>query len=154
MPFESAVALNETRVCSAQVPASILVPNRERPDDRFGSFDTESVTSMLQCDSRCSSKTGHEFKALVWATIPQNLTDQDAHALEEMTTQRDALLTARFRGVRTVEIDGRRVTYASDTEMAAAITDLERRIALAGSEGRTSVMNNTRRDSTESLSRH
>jgi hypothetical protein len=49
--------------------------------------------------------------------------------LEELTAQRDALLAARFRGVRTVEIDGRRVTYASDTELAAAITDLERRIA-------------------------
>jgi hypothetical protein len=56
--------------------------------------------------------------------------------LEEMTVQRDALLTARFRGVRTVEIDGRRVTYATDTEMAAAITDLERRMAAAGQGGR------------------
>ena len=56
--------------------------------------------------------------------------------LEEMTEQRDALLAARYRGVRTVEIDGRRVTYATDTEMAATITDLERRISLAGSEGR------------------
>jgi hypothetical protein len=51
--------------------------------------------------------------------------------LEELTTQHDALLAARFRGVRTVEIDGRRITYASDAEMAAAITDLERRIAAA-----------------------
>jgi hypothetical protein len=49
--------------------------------------------------------------------------------LEELTTQRDALLKARFRGVRTVEYDGKRVTYASDAEMAAAITDVERRIA-------------------------
>ena len=56
--------------------------------------------------------------------------------LEEMTVQRDALLAARYRGVRTVEIDGRRVTYATDSEMAAAITDLERRISLAGIEGR------------------
>jgi hypothetical protein len=56
--------------------------------------------------------------------------------LEEMTVQRDALLAARFRGVRTVEIDGRRVTYATDTEMAAAITDLERRMAAAGQGGR------------------
>ena len=31
--------------------------------------------------------------------------------LEEMTAQRDALLAARLRGVRTVEIDGGRVTY-------------------------------------------
>ncbi|MGB3271357.1 MAG: hypothetical protein WBA66_00475 [Xanthobacteraceae bacterium] len=56
--------------------------------------------------------------------------------LEEMLAQRDALLAARFRGVRTVEIDGRRVTYASDAEMATAITDLERRIAATREGGR------------------
>lgn len=56
--------------------------------------------------------------------------------LEEMTTKRDALLTARFRGVRTVEIDGRRVTYATDAEMAAALTDLERRMTAASDGGR------------------
>lgn len=56
--------------------------------------------------------------------------------IEDMTAQRDALLVARFRGVRTVEIDGRRITYASDTEMATAITDLERRIAAAQEGGR------------------
>lgn len=49
--------------------------------------------------------------------------------LEEMTARRDALLAARFRGVRTVEIEGRRITYATDSEMAAALADLERRIA-------------------------
>ncbi|MFN3624477.1 MAG: phage head-tail joining protein [Hyphomicrobium sp.] len=56
--------------------------------------------------------------------------------LEELTAQREALLAARFRGVRTVEIEGRRVTYASDAEMATAITDLERRIAAAHEGGR------------------
>jgi hypothetical protein len=56
--------------------------------------------------------------------------------LEELTAQRDALLAARYRGLRTVEIDGRRVTYATDAEMAAAIADLERRITLASSDGR------------------
>jgi hypothetical protein len=56
--------------------------------------------------------------------------------LEDLTAQRDALLAARFRGVRTVEMDGRRVTYATDAEMAAAITDLERRIAAAQDSGR------------------
>ena len=56
--------------------------------------------------------------------------------LEEMTAQRDALLAARYAGIRTVEIDGRRVTYASDAEMAAAITDLERRIAAGSEDGR------------------
>jgi hypothetical protein len=38
--------------------------------------------------------------------------------------------------VETVEIEGRRVTYATDAEMAAAITDLERRIAAAANGGR------------------
>jgi hypothetical protein len=55
--------------------------------------------------------------------------------LEDLTTQRDALLAARYRGVRTVEMAGRRVTYATDAEMAAAITDLERRIAAAQDGG-------------------
>jgi phage terminase large subunit GpA-like protein len=45
--------------------------------------------------------------------------------LEEMSTQRDALLSARYCGVRTVEMAGRRLTYATDAEMAAAIMDLE-----------------------------
>ena len=56
--------------------------------------------------------------------------------LEEMTVQRDALLAARYRGVRTVETEGRRVTYATDAEMVAALTDLERRIATANEGGR------------------
>jgi len=56
--------------------------------------------------------------------------------LEDMTVQRDTLLAARFRGVRTVEYEGRRVTYASDAEMAAAITDLERRIVAVQEGGR------------------
>jgi hypothetical protein len=56
--------------------------------------------------------------------------------LEELNAQREALLAARYAGIRTVEIDGRRVTYASDTEMAAAISDLERRIATGSEDGR------------------
>ena len=51
--------------------------------------------------------------------------------LEEMTAQRDALLAARYRGVRTVEYDGKRITYATDAEMAAALADLEKRISVA-----------------------
>ena len=35
---------------------------------------------------------------------------------DEMIAQRDALLAARYAGIRTVEIDGRRVTYATDAE--------------------------------------
>jgi hypothetical protein len=56
--------------------------------------------------------------------------------LEQLISQRDALLAARFRGVRSVEIEGKRVSYAADGEMAAAITDLERRIATATEGGR------------------
>jgi len=59
-----------------------------------------------------------------------------AMTLLELTTQRGSLLAARFRGVRTVEIEGKRVTYATDSEMAAALTDLERRIATATEGGR------------------
>jgi hypothetical protein len=36
-----------------------------------------------------------------------------------MIAQRGALLAARVRGMRTVELDGRRITYAKDVEMTA-----------------------------------
>lgn len=49
--------------------------------------------------------------------------------LAQLTQWRDALMAARYKGVRTVEIDGRRVTYATDGEMAAALADLDRKIA-------------------------
>ena len=56
--------------------------------------------------------------------------------LAELIAQREALLAARYRGVRTVETEGRRVTYATDTEMASALTDLDRRIAAIDDGGR------------------
>ena len=56
--------------------------------------------------------------------------------LAELITQREALLTARYRGLRSVETEGRRVTYASDGEMATALADIERRIAVQSDEGR------------------
>ena len=52
--------------------------------------------------------------------------------LTQLTAWRDALMAARYRGVRTVEYDGKRVTYATDGEMAAALADLARKIAAAG----------------------
>lgn len=58
--------------------------------------------------------------------------------LAQLTTWRDALMAARYRGVRTVEHDGKRVTYASDGEMAAALADLNRQIA--GATDRISVV--------------
>ena len=61
----------------------------------------------------------------------------------EMTAQRDALLAARWRGVRTVEFEGRRVSYATDAEMAAAIADLERRMAQAKAGARRRIVRTT-----------
>ncbi|HXF53472.1 MAG TPA: hypothetical protein VNK52_05045 [Hyphomicrobiaceae bacterium] len=49
----------------------------------------------------------------------------------DLEAMREALLAPRFAGVRTVEYEGRRVTYATDAEMAAALADLDRRIAAA-----------------------
>ena len=49
--------------------------------------------------------------------------------LSDMQAQLDALLAARFRGVRSTNYDGKSVTYGSDAEMARAIADLEARIA-------------------------
>lgn len=63
--------------------------------------------------------------------------------LEELTARRDALLAARYRGVRTVEIEGRRITYATDAEMAAAIADLERRIEKADAGARRRIVRTT-----------
>lgn len=60
--------------------------------------------------------------------------------LDQMTARRDALLEARWRGVRTVDIDGRRITYATDAEMAAAVADLERRIADASAGARRRIV--------------
>ncbi len=59
--------------------------------------------------------------------------------LAQLTAWRDALMEARYKGVRTVEYGDKRVTYATDTEMANALADLERRIASAG-EGRVSIL--------------
>jgi hypothetical protein len=63
--------------------------------------------------------------------------------IQQMTARRDALLEARCRGVRTLDIDGRRISYASDAEMAAAIADLERRIADASAGARRCIVRTT-----------
>lgn len=48
--------------------------------------------------------------------------------LAEMEARLSGLLDMRFRGVRSTNVDGVSVSYGSDAELAAAITDLERRI--------------------------
>lgn len=57
----------------------------------------------------------------------------------QLTQWRDALMAARYKGVRTVEYDGKRVTYATDAEMANALADLDRKITNTG-DSRVSVV--------------
>ena len=59
--------------------------------------------------------------------------------ITQLTQWRGALMAARYKGVRTVEYDGKRVTYATDAEMANALADLDRKIANTG-DGKVSVV--------------
>jgi hypothetical protein len=56
--------------------------------------------------------------------------------LEELTNRHSALLAARYSGTRSVSYDGKTVTYGTDAELAAAIADIERRIATLQKTGR------------------
>ena len=49
----------------------------------------------------------------------------------ELESLLDSLIRARAQGMRSLLYDGKRVEYGTDAEMAAAIADLERRIATA-----------------------
>jgi hypothetical protein len=49
--------------------------------------------------------------------------------LNDLKTRHNALLAARYSGTRSVSYDGKTVTYGTDAELAAAIGDIERRIA-------------------------
>lgn len=50
--------------------------------------------------------------------------------LDELKLRHSALLSARYSGTRSVSYDGKTVTYGTDAELAAAIGDVERRIAM------------------------
>lgn len=54
-----------------------------------------------------------------------------AISAEELETMRDALVRARAKGAREVQIGTERVRYGSDAEMAAAIADLDTRLRAA-----------------------
>lgn len=56
--------------------------------------------------------------------------------IDELKTHHRALLAARYSGTRSVSYDGKSVTYGSDAELAAAIADLERRMAQVDRRGR------------------
>jgi hypothetical protein len=49
--------------------------------------------------------------------------------LDQLKSRHSALLAARYSGTRSVSYDGKTVNYGSDAELAAAISDVERRIA-------------------------
>jgi hypothetical protein len=49
--------------------------------------------------------------------------------IEELKLRHSALLAARYSGTRSVSYDGKTVNYGTDAELAAAISDAERRIA-------------------------
>jgi hypothetical protein len=51
--------------------------------------------------------------------------------LDQLKSRHSALLAARYSGTRSVSYDGKTVNYGSDAELAAAISDIERRIAKA-----------------------
>jgi len=50
---------------------------------------------------------------------------------DELGAMRDELVRARAKGVRSVQLNGERVEYKTDAEMASAIADLEARIRRA-----------------------
>jgi hypothetical protein len=57
--------------------------------------------------------------------------------LDELKLRHSALLAARYSGTRSISYDGKTVNYGTDTELAAAIGDVERRISkLERSAGR------------------
>ena len=49
--------------------------------------------------------------------------------LDDLKARHAALLAARYSGTRSVSYDGKSINYGSDAELAAAIADIERRIA-------------------------
>ena len=49
--------------------------------------------------------------------------------LDELKRRHGTLLAARYSGTRSVSYDGKTVNYGTDAELAAAIGDVERRIA-------------------------
>ena len=57
-----------------------------------------------------------------------------ALSVDQLEGFRDALETARFRGVREVEYDGERIAYKSENDMRQALADLDKRIAALTSE--------------------
>lgn len=58
-----------------------------------------------------------------------------AIALSELTQMRDDLIRARAKGVKVLQLNGERVEYRSDAEMASAINSLTAQIDAAQGDG-------------------
>jgi hypothetical protein len=58
-----------------------------------------------------------------------------AIAVSELIEMRDNLIRARAKGVKVLQLNGERVEYRSDAEMAAAINALNGQIEAAQGEG-------------------
>ena len=56
--------------------------------------------------------------------------------IDDLKARHSALLAARYSGTRSVSYDGKSINYGSDAELAAAIGDIERRIAALERTGR------------------
>lgn len=69
-----------------------------------------------------------------------------AISVAELETLHDALIRARAKGVRELQMGGERLRYGSDAEMADAIADLSARIRQAqgtASGSRAAVISTT-----------
>ena len=62
-----------------------------------------------------------------------------AISASELEALRDALLRARAKGVREAQVNGERLRYGSDAEMASAIADLDARIAASNGRRPSSI---------------
>jgi len=63
-----------------------------------------------------------------------------AVGLDELEQLRDNLVRARAKGIRVVQMNGERVEYKTDAEMASALSGIEAQIAAAGGAGGFTVM--------------
>ena len=63
-----------------------------------------------------------------------------AVGLDELEQLRDNLVRARAKGIRVVQMNGERVEYKTDAEMASALSGIEAQIAGAAGGGGFTVM--------------
>ncbi len=60
--------------------------------------------------------------------------------VDELTTRLATLQAQRASGVAEIQVDGRTIRYRTDTEIAAAIADLERQLAASTTSPVTTIL--------------